>query len=167
MEKTASTTCKKTGFGVWYCDSDLVHWECKRLFTQAGKKLPRQDLKITYKWDKEITAVAGKGQTDSHFIHVAALFSAGSGFPMRNNWLREQLNTAQEVLVLWIWSCELLCLCPSLMNLISPNDIDQLFWMLPDLILLLWFPLCCHKTSHSILEKSHFFNCTQNFNTHH
>lgn len=45
-------------------------------------------------------AVAGKGQTDSHFIHVAALSSAGSGFPMRNNWVREQLNTAQEVLVL-------------------------------------------------------------------
>lgn len=153
MEKTASTMCKKTGFGVWYCDSDLVQQERRRLFTQAGKNLPRQDLKITYKWDKEITAVAGKGETDSHFIHVAALSSAGSGFPMRNNWLKEQLNTAQEVLVLRIWSSELLCLWPSLMNLLSSNDIGQLFSMLPDLILLLWLPLCCHKTRHSILEK--------------
>lgn len=167
MEKTASTTCKKTGFGVWYCDSDLVHWECKRLFTQAGKKPTQTGSQNHLQMRQRNNCCCWQGANWLTLHSCGCTLFAGSGFPMRNNWLREQLNTAQEVLVLWIWSCELLCLCPSLMNLISPNDIDQLFWMLPDLILLLWFPLCCHKTSHSILEKKHFFNCTQNFNTHH
>lgn len=42
-------------------------------------------------------AVAGKRQTHSHFIRVAALSSAGSGFPVRSKWVREWLNPVQEV----------------------------------------------------------------------
>lgn len=104
---TASTICKKTEFGFWYFISDLVQWERRRLFTPEGENLARQDLKISSKWDKEMIAIAGKKQTQSHFIPAAALSSAGSGFPVRSKWAREWLNSVQEVagfinLILWI-----------------------------------------------------------------
>lgn len=71
------------------------------------RKKTTQDLKITFTWDKEMTAIAVKGQTHSHFIRVAALSSAGSVFPMRSSWVREWLNPVPEVagfinLILWI-----------------------------------------------------------------
>lgn len=116
----------------------------KIIYTRR-KKLPRQDLKITFKWDKEMIAIAGKGQTHSHLIRVAALPSAASGFPVRSNWIREWLNPVQEVaggfinLILWI------IMPPSFTNEPAFSKwCRSAFLMWSNLILPLYVLLCCH-----------------------
>lgn len=105
-------------------------------------------------------------EANSHFICVAALSSAGSGFPVRGNRVREQLNPGQEVvgfinLILWI------IMPPSF-----TNEPTRSKWSRFAFFNVLWTNIVTVCSTMPLgdktfdFQKSHFLECTQNFNSH-